>query len=129
MIDLLLVTSNKTDFSIFSQELVNQNEVSLVWADSGDDALSKISKQGVDLVITDEKLNDMPGLVFAEKLVKQNALINCAVVSALPEKEFHEASEGLGLLAKLPPRPAAADARNLLERFRMIKGMVSGDKR
>jgi CheY-like chemotaxis protein len=128
MIEFLLVTSNKTDFSIFSEALVNQNEVSLVFADSGADALFKVSKQRFDLVITDEKLNDMPGLVFAEKLVKQNALVNCAVVSSLPEKEFHEASEGLGLLAKLPPRPGAQDARNLLERALMIKGLVSGNK-
>lgn len=129
MIDLLLVTRRKTDFSDFIEELVKPNEVSLVWADSGNDALSKVSKQRFDLVITDEKLNDMPGLVFAEKLVKQNALINCAAVSTLPEKEFHEASEGLGLLAKLPPRPGAVDARNLLERLRMVNGMVSRDKR
>lgn len=127
--DFLLVTSKKTDFSVFSKELVNQKGVSLVWADSGDDALSKVSKQGFDLVITDENLSDMPGLMFAEKLVKQNALVNCAAVSSLPEKEFHEASEGLGLLAKLPPRPGADEARKLLERLLMIKGMVSGQKR
>jgi DNA-binding response OmpR family regulator len=128
MIELLLATSNKADFSAFSIELVKQNEVSLVWADSGKDALSKSSKQHFDLVITDEKLTDMPGLAFAEKMVKQNALVNCAAVSSLSEEEFHEASEGLGLLAKLPPRPGAGDARNLLEKLLIVKGMVSGIK-
>jgi DNA-binding NtrC family response regulator len=126
MINLLLVTSHKTAFSDFSRELITRNGVSVAWADSGADALSMVSEKRFDLVVTDEKLSDMPGLVFAKKLVTQDPMVNCAAVSPLPEEAFHEASEGLGLLAKLPLSPGKKDAQNLLERLLMIKGMTSG---
>lgn len=128
MIDLLIVANNRANFSDFSDALSTNNEVSVAWAVSGADALSIATRNRFDLVVADETLGDMSGLVLAEKLVTQNPMVNCAVVSPLPEKEFHEASEGLGLLAKLPHKPGAQDARNLMKQLRLIKGMVSGDK-
>jgi CheY-like chemotaxis protein len=126
MIKLLLVTSDKTVFLDFSQELIKQNGASVVWAESGKAALSLVSAQHIDLVITDEKLSDMTGLAFAEKLVMLNPMVYCAVVSPLSEKAFHEASEGLGLLAGLPPSPGKKEARAILAQLLTIKGMTSG---
>jgi DNA-binding response OmpR family regulator len=126
MIHLLLVTRNKTAFSDFSGEFIKRNGVSVAWADSGEGALSLVSEKRFDLVVTDEELGDMAGLVFAKKLVTQYPMVNCAAVSPLSEEAFHEASEGLGLQAKLPIPPGKKDARNLLERLLMIKGMTSG---
>ena len=47
----------------------------------------------------------MTNLEFAGKLIKLNPMINCASVSSLPSNEFHEASEGLGMMCQLsfPP--------------------------
>jgi CheY-like chemotaxis protein len=128
MIKLLLVTSDKAVFSDFSLELMKRNGVSTAWAESGKDALSRVSAQRFDLVITDEKLSDMTGLVFAEKLVMLNPMVYCAAVSALSEEAFHEASEGLGVLAKLPPLPGKMEAQTLLEQLLRIKGMTSAAK-
>ena len=36
-------------------------------------------------------------------------MINSAAVSSLSPEKFHEASEGLGILPQLPPRPGAHD--------------------
>jgi len=128
MIKLLLVASDKTVFLDFSRELMKRNGVSVAWAESGKEALSMVSTQRFDLVITDEKLSDMAGLGFAEKLVTLNPMVNCAAVSSLPEKAFHEASEGLGVLAKLPPLPGKMEAQTLLEQLLRIKGMTSAAK-
>jgi DNA-binding NarL/FixJ family response regulator len=86
-----------------------------------------VPEKPFDLVIADERLPDMTGLVFAEKLVKKAPLVNCALVSPLSKEAFHEAGEGLGLLGQLPPRPGETDARNLMERLHMIQRMVSLD--
>jgi hypothetical protein len=40
------------------------------------------------------------------------------VVSALDAEAFHEASEGLGILAPVPVKPTAADGTALAEVFR-----------
>lgn len=126
MIKLLLVTSDKAVFSEFSGELIKRSGVSVTWADSGEEALSMVSAECFDLVVTDEKLRDMPGLVHAEKLVRLNPMVNCAAVSSLSEKAFHEAGEGLGLLTRLPPSPGRKEAQWLLEQLLSIKGMTSG---
>ena len=76
-------------------------------------------------MIADEQLKDMTGLDFANKMVAVNPMINCALVSSLNEDDFHEASEGIGVLAKLPPRPGSEDAQNLSEQLRKIQSLMA----
>jgi hypothetical protein len=49
-----------------------------------------------------------------------NAMVNTAVMSSLLGQQFHEASEGLGVLARLPLEPSAVDAANLLRTLRNL---------
>ena len=44
-----------------------------------------------------------------------NASVHTAVVSDMDPDDFHEATEGLGILMPLPSSPKAADAERLLE--------------
>jgi hypothetical protein len=68
----------------------------------------------------------MTGLEFAEKLLRVNPMINCALLSSLPSDEFHEVSEGLGVFAQLPLCPDTADAENLLTGLRRLKNLTTG---
>jgi hypothetical protein len=52
----------------------------------------------------------------------KNAMINQAVVSRLTPEEFHETSEGLGIMAQLPPKPDAGQAKMLMETLKSITG-------
>jgi YesN/AraC family two-component response regulator len=125
MITLLLVATEKKAFSAISRGLTESKAAAVFQSDSGKEALEVVALQPFDLVITDEKLCDMEGLVFAEKLVKHNPMIHCAVVSTLSDDDFHEASEGLGVLAKLSPCPCLEDGLNLIERVEMIRGQFT----
>jgi len=89
-------------------------------------ALEKVTGQNYDLMITDENLGDMTGLELAEKVIKINPMINCAAVSSLSHDEFHEASEGLGILMQLPVRAGVAQAKDILKRLREVIGLTSG---
>ena len=51
-----------------------------------------------------------------------NAMVNTAVVTAMDEEEFHEASEGLGVLSSLPQEPGADAAKGLLDRLASVAG-------
>jgi hypothetical protein len=57
-----------------------------------------------------------------KELLMVNALVNTAVASPLPEEEFHNASEGLGVLAQLPAIPSKNDAADLVQKLRIILG-------
>ncbi len=124
MIKLLLVTPDKGPFNEFALALAHNDDVELSWAESGQRALDMLSNTPLDLVVVDEKLGDMTGMEFIETLVSVNPMINCAAVSPLPSDEFHEDSEGLGILAQLPVQPGANDAENLLKLLNHLKKLL-----
>ena len=71
-------------------------------------------------VVTDENLGDMTGLEFIKTVITQKPMVNCAAVSALLPEDFHEASEGLGILMQLPVRPGPEYAKELVEHLKSI---------
>ena len=124
MITIILITSERKPFSEFVSALKKNDNVELSWASTGQEALEAISGNPVDLVVVDENISDMTGIEFMKKLLPINPMINCAAVSPLPPEDFHEASEGLGVLVQLPIRPGAVDAKDLLKRLKNIKNML-----
>ena len=126
MIKLLLVTPHRNPLLEFASAMEKDDDVELTWTDSGQKALDRLSEISVDLVVADKELGDMTGLKFAEKLLRVNPMINSAVLSSLPSDDFHEASEGLGVFAQLPLRPAKADAEKLLKGLKSLKDLTKG---
>ena len=127
----LLVSNRKASFSELAATLENLS-VHVVWSETGNGAITMLGGKVFDIVIADEELPDMTGLQFAKKLVSTNPMIHCAAVSSLSEKDFHEASEGLGLLMQLPVRPKRAHAEDLVKHLQSIlnlTGKVTGNER
>lgn len=125
MLKVMLVSNNDESFSELDSVLRENEDIEILNADSGEAALSMVEVSNIDLIITDEKLGDMSGLEFIRKLIKVNPMINCVAVSSLPEKEFHEASEGLGLMNHLPVNPGRTDAEVFLQNFMQIRKLES----
>ena len=127
MLNLLTVSSDDKSFSTLAAALAKHDDVTLFQVLSGAAALKSITDKTCDLIIIDEILDDMAGLELAEKVIKINSMINCAVVSTLTQDEFHEASEGLGILAQLPKNPGTAQAEAILSHLREIINLMKGD--
>lgn len=127
MIHALLVTSRSGSFSHLDSAFA-ENDVAAIWAESGNSALSMILERSFDIIITDESLRDMAGLDLAKKIISTNPMLNIALVSALSSDEFHEASEGLGILMQLSPIPKKSEAENLLERLNHILSLTKTTK-
>jgi len=105
---------------------LEDNGTQTAWAESGSYALSKIADRDFDLVVTDENLVDMTGLELIKTAVKMKPLVNFAAVSSRSSKEFHEASEGLGILMQLPVNPGYEQAKQLLEHLKKIQHLSTG---
>jgi len=120
---ILLVTPDKANFSELSAEIEKQG-ASVSWAASGSQALGTLAETAVDLVLTDETLGDMSGLEFVGRLVATNPMINCAAVSSLSPRAYHEATEGLGILMQLPPGPGAVDGQRLIAHLNQVMGLT-----
>ena len=121
---IAFVAKDFSRFSLLVDRLRREQGVELVPAATGAAGLAQLQGRAVDLVIVDEQLDDMSGIEFVQQFVKVNPLANTAIVGSLPEAEFHEATEGLGVLMQLPPRPQERDAENLLAILAKISGLL-----
>jgi CheY-like chemotaxis protein len=121
MPDILLVTGRRDLLTPFADSLAAAEEVRLVVTQSAVDALEKArSPQLPQLAIVDSSLPDMTSLELVKELLQVNAMINTVVVSPLSDEEFHEASEGLGVMARLPDPPGPEDGLGVLEQLERI---------
>ena len=123
IINILLASRDKASMSAFKAGL-EENQVQTAWAQSGSNAIVKLTEGNFDLVVTDENLGDMTGLEFIEKVVSKKPMLNCAAVSSLLPADFHEASEGFGILMQLPVRPGQEQAERLLRQLKIILNLT-----
>jgi CheY-like chemotaxis protein len=127
ILKILLVSQDKASLSAFKAGL-EENHVQTAWAESGSSAIVKIDEESFDLVVTDENLGDMTGLEFIEKVISIKPIVNCAAVTSLLPADFHEASEGLGILMPLPVRPGQKQAEKLLVQLKAILNLSEKDR-
>jgi DNA-binding response OmpR family regulator len=123
MIEILTVGSAAT-LGEFSEEIEARDDVSVDRADAGSAALEVLAEKPVAMVVIDDVLPDMTGRDLARKVAARFPLSAVALVSPLAPEDFHEATEGLGVLAQLPVHPGREDARRLLEKLARILRMT-----
>ena len=123
MLRIVLATARPQALEAFAAALSSNPEVQVQFAPSGAAALDATRTAVPQLVIIDKGLSDAEPLELVQKLLMANAMVNTAVVSPLSEDEFHEASEGLGVLVRLPEDPGAAEAADLLNKLQTVLGL------
>ena len=124
MVRILVTTTRPEIMELFSDALTSDPEVHLQHVVSGADALLAVRTASPDLVVIDLDLPDFKALDLVAQLLMVNAMVNTAVLSPLSEAEFHEASEGLGILGRLPVKPGRGDAVDLLKKLRRVLGQT-----
>lgn len=115
---ILIVTRRAEEFSPFADALAAGVGAQLRFTDGWPNALAIARDMPPAFAVLDEGLAGGGPLELARELMRVNAMINVAVVSSLDAEAFHEAAEGLGILAPVPPAPTAADGAALAVIFR-----------
>lgn len=121
----LMVTGEKERFSTLAAALEKLVDADIHWADSGRDALEKAGDTTPLLAVIDEHLPDMTGLQFVKELLQKNALIYTALASTLSHDDFHEFSEGLGILVQIPNVPGEKDAEEIVSALKRVFALPS----
>jgi DNA-binding response OmpR family regulator len=111
--DVVIVSADKERYQLWSEQFGDRAQTR--WAESGRQMLAHAVEKTPALAILDDDLPDMTPLDLARQLIFTNALINVALVSEAPEERFHEATEGLGVVAQLPRVPDSHTVSRLLE--------------
>jgi CheY-like chemotaxis protein len=125
MLHILLITPRLQGLDFFTQALSSDPGVRLQSVLSGAEALDAVRTAPPHLAVIDANLPDTKPMGLVQEMLTVNAMVNTAVVSPLLEAEFHEASEGLGVLARLPLDPGSDDAEALLIKLRKVMGLIS----
>lgn len=110
---ILIITQHADKFTKLAGGLCAEKTNDVIWADSVAAARAAAFAL-IDLIIIDESVDGRSCLSIAKDMISVNALAQLALVSELSPEEFHEASEGLGVLASLPSHPDEKDAERLL---------------
>jgi DNA-binding response OmpR family regulator len=82
---------------------------------TAEDAVKAVADAPPQLCVVDTGLPDADPFALVARIMRQNAMVNTAVVSTLSDEDFHEAGEGLGILMRLPPAPSQNEADALLK--------------
>lgn len=125
MLRLLLVTTRQAKTGSFVEGLSSDGNVRLDRVASKDAALDFVRDNPPHLVIIDSELSGLEPLKLVAELLTVNAMVNTAVMSSLSDHEFHETTEGFGILDRLPIVPDEEDARNLLHKLRRVLGIAA----
>ena len=125
MMEILLAGGNLASMPAFKTAL-EENGAQVTCLDLGQQTLGAVSEKNFDLLVADETLADMSGLELIESVIMSQPMLNCAAVSSLSKEDYHEASEGLGVLMQLPPAPGREDADALMKHLNKIQSFKVG---
>lgn len=123
MLRILMVTNRGEMVRSFIEGLSSDPEVCLDLAASRAEALKIVGTESPHLVIVDSGSWETDSLDLVREMITVNAMVNTAVVSSLSDEEFHDKSEGLGILCRLSPQPGENDSKALLQKLRGVLGI------
>jgi DNA-binding response OmpR family regulator len=124
MLHILLLSTRQEIIGSFVESLSSDSEVCLEFATSEAEVLSVVHAACPHLVIVDSASPDIDSLDLVREMISVNAMVNTAVVSPLSAADFHDKSEGLGILCRLPLEPGSNDSTSLLRKLRRVLGRL-----
>lgn len=125
MREILLVSGDEDKKNRLSGIIEEMGYKAPVTAGTAKDAVDVMGDLACDLVIVDEALPDMSGMEFIKALVMKNPMANTALFSDLSEEDFHEVTEGLGVLGKIPITFSLEDIQSIFNRLAEISRLFT----
>lgn len=121
---IVLAAREHEGLARFAAGLWQDQGVALIHVDSAEKAMDQVRKQDIALIVVGEDLADMQAIEFVTHVVKTWPMLNTAMVSSLSSEDFHEYTEGLGILMQLPVNPSGDDAAALLHTLHALNTLL-----
>ncbi|MCB9480739.1 MAG: hypothetical protein H6681_07240 [Desulfobacteraceae bacterium] len=123
MKNVLLVSGNREKFKDLEEAFVSKGEYEIFFAKRKDQVLDLVKNNFFTLVVCDDSTaDDFPGKNLIEEIIKINAMVNTVLVSNLSDEDFHEFTEGLGILKKISSNPSKEESKEIIDYLEMIIG-------
>lgn len=124
MLQILLLTIRQEATRRFADTISSDPGANLEAVSSVSVALDIVRNRLPHLAVIDYAFPDINWVDVVREMIAVNAMVNTAVLSPLSDADFHEKTEGLGILCRLPPEPDDKDAGYLLQKLREVLGMM-----
>jgi len=121
MTEIIIASPDAGQLTDFSRALAAVSGLTISQTDSTTAALAAVADPEASLLVVDARISADEGKQLIRGTLMANAMINSAVLSDMPEEDFHENMEGLGVLIQLPLKPTKRDAQTLWERYQAIR--------
>lgn len=117
VVAILAVDDEALNTELMQRVFRNRNDVTLITASNGTDALQVLRDNNVDLMLVDQSMPNMSGVALVREAFAKGHKPVCVMVTAYPEmKEVLEAWEQ-GLVRYIVPKPwRAADLLQTIDR-------------
>ncbi len=112
-----------TDRNEALQDFVQGLGCDAEWVKSAEDVLGRAQTPPWQLVVVDAMMAGMDYKAFVMDLLRVNAMLNTVVITDMGEEEFHEDSEGLGVLCAVPANPVREDGSRTMDLLRQLPGL------
>jgi DNA-binding NtrC family response regulator len=120
MMHILMVSEKPSGLDALREGLLKQPQVQVDVVASVDEAMVRINEALPALVVMDEIVGGVPGKNLIEGMIKKNPFINTALVSPLSPEDFHEHTEGLGILMKVDKHAGESQAKDMVEQLQKL---------
>lgn len=114
---IVAATARPEELASFLESLADRTGQDVGVAPSGAQTLEWVAAKSPVLVVIDEGLPDLKPLDLVREILMVSAMTLTAVITSLSEDDFHEESEGYGVLMALPANPTATDGTELAKRL------------
>jgi DNA-binding NtrC family response regulator len=124
MKQIILAAADQDALTDFSSALAQTSGLEIIPASTREEALAAAGDMNALLVVLDGQMDGTGGKQLLMDIINTNAMINSAVMGDMPDDQFHEEMEGLGILMQLPLKPTAADAQGLWQYFKEVNAFL-----
>ncbi len=115
---ILVFSKSFFEIASFSRALLKDGHV-VIFAPTEIEAITFMEELKIDILLCDDQK-----LAWVKRLLARMPNINIALFSDIEEKVFHQMTEGLGIVTRLPQIPEKSEAGLLLERLRRISALL-----
>jgi DNA-binding response OmpR family regulator len=116
---VVIVSDRKEALTAFAQGLGKDVE----WTDSAAGVLSRATNPPWQLIVLDAMMVGLDYKKFLLDLLKVNAMLNTVVITDMSAADFHEDSEGLGVLCAVPAAPGYDDGVKAMNQLCVLLGL------
>ncbi len=118
---IVLASSMAQRLAPLAEGLWTLAKAELYQAGSVIEVMELLKTKPMELVVIDERLNDGKGLDLAKRIAQEQPFVNCVLVSESAAEDFHEETEGLGVLMQLNSPPDIGDSQLIVTHLEAIR--------